>query len=312
MLPPLIKRYSVMCPYCYGVMIKLGLANTSYGIYDNYYLYNKLSVYTYPYGKEYRFNLNIAEYEYRNEIKYWSNYQLLESKYPYEIEYWSDGYIAGYQSIAIEFERCKICKKYFRPIYNIYNGIIPLCDKPLEFISEPTEYDYYKALDQLSITDLKIENRIRILAWWRRNNIYRGHYWKLRHYKKLKNYQQIQKRKKIESKYKKCPDLLKACRHNLLILINLINSEDEYGIIMKAEIYRELGEFDIAINLLRDYVLNCCDLINLNNNFNNSFCGPINNKNTIFIKKLIIAIQIWKLCNMLFWFSVNWTNPILV
>jgi phosphopantetheinyl transferase (holo-ACP synthase) len=92
-------------------------------------------------------------------------------------------------------------------------------------VEEPTEAEYYQALAKGLAKNAKQERVLRILAWRRRNDIFRD--------KPLKEAQGIS-------------DGPEEWRKNLEALARLLTEEDVNDCLMKAEVLRELGEFESA------------------------------------------------------------------
>jgi HEAT repeat protein len=93
-------------------------------------------------------------------------------------------------------------------------------------VKEPTEDEYYQAVERNLAKDEQQERNLRILAWWRHNDA-------LRH--------------------SKAAALAgsDAWKENLKALARLLDDGNENDCLMKAELYRELGEFEPAKELLR-------------------------------------------------------------
>jgi hypothetical protein len=92
-------------------------------------------------------------------------------------------------------------------------------------VEEPTEEEYYQALQGSLAKGPRQERTLRMLAWWRRNDGLRSH-----------------------------PvggaTASGACRRNLEALARLLDDGDESDRLLKAEVLRELGEFEAAKGLL--------------------------------------------------------------
>ena len=101
--------------------------------------------------------------------------------------------------------------------------------KVAPLIREPNEDDYYDALDRDFATDPVRKRELRILAWWRRNDAFRG---------------------PAAKSAAAFATLSPACRMNLEALRDLLDETNETDRIMKAEVYREIGEFGSAKALL--------------------------------------------------------------
>src|SRR5262249_1863096 len=92
-------------------------------------------------------------------------------------------------------------------------------------VKEPTEEQYYSALQKNLAKDRQQEKSLRILAWWRSNDHRRSD-----------------------------PQCLAtatdAWRENLEALARLLDDRDDNEGLTKAEVFRELGQFDLAKDIL--------------------------------------------------------------
>ena len=95
---------------------------------------------------------------------------------------------------------------------------------------EPAEEGYYLALERRLAKDPQQERNLRILAWWRRNDAFR--------------HARPAQTEAIDT-------ASGAWRANLEALAALLNEADDSDRIMKAEVLRELGEFESAKELLK-------------------------------------------------------------
>jgi hypothetical protein len=94
-----------------------------------------------------------------------------------------------------------------------------------EEVQEPTEEEYYRAMEKGLATDPGQEKRLRVLAWWRSNDAFR------------------------DDPRAPAADNLSGSelwRKNLEALVNLLQEADDNDRLMKAEALRELGEFELA------------------------------------------------------------------
>ncbi len=92
-------------------------------------------------------------------------------------------------------------------------------------VVEPSENEYYAAIDAGLHGDDKVKLRnLRILAWWRANEPYRG------------------SKRMLRTTNGRSPDF----RSNVLALAELLNDQKESDRILRAEIHRELGDFESA------------------------------------------------------------------
>ena len=102
-------------------------------------------------------------------------------------------------------------------------------------VCEPTEEEYYQAIAKGLATDLKQERSLRILAWWRRNDAFRilG---------------KLEKAARAPAQCKPSPPL--PWRENLAALLPLLDEGNNNDCLMKAEVLRELGDFEAAKQVL--------------------------------------------------------------
>jgi hypothetical protein len=97
------------------------------------------------------------------------------------------------------------------------------------YVEEPTEEEYYEALESGLAVEPEQQRALRVLAWWRRNDAYRD----------------------VSHMHPGTTvTLTAACRRNLEALVDLLDAENESDAIMKAELLRELGEFESASHML--------------------------------------------------------------
>ena len=92
-------------------------------------------------------------------------------------------------------------------------------------VEEPTEEEYYLFIDAKLAKTPQQEKTLRILAWWRRNDVHR-----------------TQEEANLS--------ISDACRENLEELLKLIDQENDEGQLMKGEVLRELGQFEDAKQVL--------------------------------------------------------------
>lgn len=96
-------------------------------------------------------------------------------------------------------------------------------------VQEPSEKEYYHALQKGLAADSQQERTLRVLAWWRRNDKFR------------------------DARQAEAVSIATASgpgRNNLKHLLRLLDEADENDRLMKAEVLRELGEFDSANQVL--------------------------------------------------------------
>jgi hypothetical protein len=97
-------------------------------------------------------------------------------------------------------------------------------------VREPTEEEYYRAIDEGLGGKAPRERLLRILCWWRSNDVFR------------------------DAPGVETPSIAttpERRRANLEALAELLDEAHEDDRIMKAELLRELGEFESAIRLLQ-------------------------------------------------------------
>lgn len=96
-------------------------------------------------------------------------------------------------------------------------------------VKEPTEDEYYSAIEANLAKDGGQEKILRVLAWWRRNDAFRD---------------------VRRTTGEVMVSVSGACGDNLEALLKLIDQEKDEDRIMKGEILRELGQFDAAKQVL--------------------------------------------------------------
>jgi hypothetical protein len=92
-------------------------------------------------------------------------------------------------------------------------------------VEEPSEMEYYQTLEKGLATNAAEERKLRILAWWRRNDALRN---------------------KPKAQPRGTSSAPGPWRENLEALVRLLSTEDDNDRLMKAEALRELGEFESA------------------------------------------------------------------
>jgi hypothetical protein len=92
-------------------------------------------------------------------------------------------------------------------------------------VEEPAEEDYDRALQKSLADDRRQERTLRMLAWWRRNDAFR-------------------------SRPECVTSASEVWRRNLEALAGLLEDGDENDRLLKAEVLRELGQFQPAKELL--------------------------------------------------------------
>lgn len=98
-----------------------------------------------------------------------------------------------------------------------------------EEVQEPIEEEYYAAMEKGLPTDSEQERHLRVLAWWRSNDAFR------------------EDPRAPTGGNRSSPG---PWRKNLEALVNLLPDRDHSTRLMKAEVLRELGEFDAAKQVL--------------------------------------------------------------
>jgi hypothetical protein len=96
-------------------------------------------------------------------------------------------------------------------------------------VQEPTEEEYYRAIEKGLAKSPEQERDLRVLAWWRRNDAFRG---------------------KRKARAAGTPSSPGSWRANLEALALLLDDGDENDTLMKAEVLRELGRFESAKQIL--------------------------------------------------------------
>jgi hypothetical protein len=151
--------------------------------------------------------------------------------------FWTDGFMdAPMMPRFPAFTRCHACDRFFwfreaekigefdRYRHNPRQGKSEWAKLPAA--SEPDEFDHYDALEA-GLADTTIEEiNLRTEAWWASNHMFRD-----------------------QPDPPSLPETTKAARHaNMIRLIVLIETSDALADrIMRAELHRELGEFDVAL-----------------------------------------------------------------
>jgi hypothetical protein len=92
-------------------------------------------------------------------------------------------------------------------------------------VQEPAEDEYYHALQKGLAADSQQERTLRILAWWRRNDAFRD----------------VPQSAAASTEIASGP-----CSRNLEALASVLDEENEDDRLMKAEVFRELGQFESA------------------------------------------------------------------
>jgi hypothetical protein len=151
---------------------------------------------------------------------------------------WSDGkqeHLGMMPPFPPAVVRCRHCAKCFWLAESEEIGIVKAGDmegqqvnpawSTAQEIEEPAEEEYYQALESNLAKDHQQERNLRMLAWWCRNNDHRV--------------------RPVGSVI-----VSGACRRNLEALARLLNEDEENDRLLKAEVLRELGEFELAKEIL--------------------------------------------------------------
>lgn len=164
-------------------------------------------------------------------------YMTLMSGNTIGIRQWTDmKQIAPMLPLPPEFVKCNQCSECYwlseakRVGTSGFLGFASSDARPewkyARYVREPDEIDYYMAIEKRLAKNKDDEKKLRILAWWRRNDPYR------------------------EEEEKSISDESGRWRENLETLKSMVNEESDQDQLMKAEIHRELGEFEVAIQIL--------------------------------------------------------------
>lgn len=120
-------------------------------------------------------------------------------------------------------------------------------------VEEPEERDYYRLLRQGFATDLQQERTLRTLAWWRSNDAHREGF--VRPPRLSEGFPgpwhpvvPPDWRRKVSPG--RAVRRSAACRENLEQLARLMDEADPADRLMKAELSRELGQFEAALQIL--------------------------------------------------------------
>lgn len=149
---------------------------------------------------------------------------------------WTDGkLVAPMFPQAPAVVKCKYCKDYYWlseadrfSILNLLRKLKAVWTHP-EFVEEPSEEEYYQAIRKNLAKTPQQEKVLRILAWRRRNDAYRG-----------------ESTPRIERQV----DTSLLWRENLESLLSVLDDPSESDLIVKAETLRHLGRFQEATKIL--------------------------------------------------------------
>ena len=169
-----------------------------------------------------------------------AKYRTIVSGNTFGATLWSDGkQVAPMLPVPPAVVKCRHCGEYYWladaeevGMVEQWNGedhqIKPEWTSAKEVI-EPTEDEYYLALESSLVTNPQEERNLRILAWWRSNDDFRNDY---------------------DEKDRQQTSMTEQRRKNLEGLVCLLHEDDLSDAIMKAEVLRELGEFESASKVL--------------------------------------------------------------
>jgi len=193
-----------------------------------------------------------------------SKHMTLFSANDFGVRVWTDGkQVAPMCPSLPTVVRCHSCKEFYwltdakrigmvggwsRKNYKIY----PTWAAAKE-IEEPTEDDYYTAIENGFAKDRQQEKELRILAWWRRNDAFRdinGDDELYDIYRSSAPAEWLNDDPFCEAQIETTTTSSEACKKNLKALTLLLDETDENDCVMKAEVHRELGEFESARKLL--------------------------------------------------------------
>ena len=169
-----------------------------------------------------------------------ARYMTLASGNTLDARVWTDGkMIAPMLPLPPTVVKCHHCAELYWRTEAEHIGTVDRCRAAGEHVDpawadapkpeEPTEVEYYQALSKGLAKNAKQERVLRILAWRRRNDVFRD--------KPLKEAQGIS-------------DDPEEWRKNLEALARLLTEEDVNDCLMKAEVLRELGKFESAKQVL--------------------------------------------------------------
>ena len=169
-----------------------------------------------------------------------ARYMTLASGNTIDARVWTDGkMIAPMLPLPPTVVKCHHCAELYWRADAEQIGTVDRCrgadeqvnpawaDAPI--VEEPTEAGYYQALANGLAKDAKQERVLRVLAWRRRNDVFRD--------KPLKEAQGTS-------------DNPVEWRKNLEALARLLTEEDVNDCLTKAEVLRELGKFESAKQVL--------------------------------------------------------------
>lgn len=180
-----------------------------------------------------------------------------------DAKFYTDGFIVGpMYDAGSDLLSCPECKRYF------WHKDVPtkLSMIDSKFWSDPERRslphgihvggtDYDDLLDQSFWKTEDQEKYLRIRAWWSFNSAYRSYTLKM----PLLCPELPESSGKVEKEFR----LSSKQEDNLNKLLNLLNPDNQNDSIMRAEIYRQLGQFDECLDQLnREYDDNLVTAVN--------------------------------------------------
>ena len=160
-----------------------------------------------------------------------ARYQTSLSGNTFGATYWTDGKrVAPMLAELPQFVRCGSCAACYWLRDEIGDEDDLIADEVtdverLPYLEEATEADMYEALRIGEVTGRELQRQLRILAWWKSND-------------SLRRQHQLPQAQPAA--------LTDVRRGNLQALLPLLNESDDNDMIMRAEIHRQLGDFDAA------------------------------------------------------------------
>jgi hypothetical protein len=100
------------------------------------------------------------------------------------------------------------------------------------YLDEPDEAEYLAALDRLISSTPSEERNIRLFAWWRSNDRHRG---------------------PPPAPATDNPEVVNRRHDNMRALLPLLATAESADLIMRAEVLRQLGEFELATKALTQH-----------------------------------------------------------
>lgn len=160
-----------------------------------------------------------------------AKYRNLRSGNTFGATYWTDGKrVAPMLSGPPSFVRCGVCSGcyWLQDVVGEDEDVIPegaAEAEDLPYVEAATEADMYQALATGQVAGEENERSLRVMAWWLSNDGLRAPH-----------------AMPIPSD----PSLVRSRQESLRALIPLLKEFDDNDMVMRAEIYRELGDFEAA------------------------------------------------------------------